>query len=376
MELDSKDYGTLFFDLNSGAINWSYQAPTQNAPTIVAPTSDGGVAITSSSGVLRLDASGSVSAVPGMPSGAVQSSWYGKVDAQGSQGASQVRQALDLAPSFWSLPHGNQSGNNSAIQQVMTVESQGDEKQLPDLSQPPVCWPPETIIVPALLHTVPTCGNLNAIELLTEKSPDEIFQDYIQKFVPVTQNTQTNKENNDVMSFTDSTGAHQVNVTGVGQKLTITLEGLISLGQGPFSVLTERFDPVNHVISAVTLKGHPLAGWRYWRVYSIGTNDLVIETGAYDQPAAGSGLAWWVRKNFWGYYFGLGTVSKGWQHYLEFIENDLHASRGSSLNNTLGGIPLKNYPFRTLNLTNSYWDYDKDFTSYILNNVCQSTSCN
>jgi hypothetical protein len=156
----------------------------------------------------------------------------------------------------------------------------------------------------------------------------------------------------------------------------LTLEGLISLGQGPFSVLTERFDPVNHVISAVTLKGHPLAGWRYWRVYSIGTNDLVIETGAYDQPAAGSGLARWVRKNFWGYYFGLGTVSKGWQHYLEFIENDLHASRGSSLNNTLGGIPLKNYPFRTLNLTNSYWDYDKDFTSYILNNVCQSTSCN
>ena len=61
------------------------------------------------------------------------------------------------------------------------------------------------------------------------------------------------------------------------------------------SVMTERFDAANHTISAVTLAGHPLAGWRYWRVYSIGTNDVVIETGAYDQP--GPGL-----KNYAGYF--------------------------------------------------------------------------
>jgi hypothetical protein len=46
-----------------------------------------------------------------------------------------------------------------------------------------------------------------------------------------------------------------------------------------------------------------------------------------------------------------------------------------SLNGTLGGIKLKNYdgPYR---LIQGYWDYAGDFTSYILNNVCQSSSCN
>jgi hypothetical protein len=43
--------------------------------------------------------------------------------------------------------------------------------------------------------------------------------------------------------------------------------------------MSERVDTTNNVISVVTLQGHPLAGWRYWRVYSIGTNDLVVETG-------------------------------------------------------------------------------------------------
>ena len=27
-------------------------------------------------------------------------------------------------------------------------------------------------------------------------------------------------------------------------------------------------------------------------------------------------------------------------------------------------------------LLNAYWDYSGNFTNYILNNVCQSTSCN
>jgi hypothetical protein len=27
-------------------------------------------------------------------------------------------------------------------------------------------------------------------------------------------------------------------------------------------------------------------------------------------------------------------------------------------------------------LVDGYWDYGGDFTGYILNNVCQSTSCN
>lgn len=140
--------------------------------------------------------------------------------------------------------------------------------------------------------------------------------------------------------------------------------------QGPFSVQTERFDPTNHVISAVTLQGHPLAGWRYWRVYSIGQNDVVIETGAYDQPGPGP-------KNYLGYYVpGRWMVSKGWYKYLLYIRDKLQARQGSSLQNTLGGIRLRNYAWPDGPLVEGYWDYDADFTSYILNNVCQSQTCN
>jgi hypothetical protein len=70
------------------------------------------------------------------------------------------------------------------------------------------------------------------------------------------------------------------------------------------------------------------------------------------------------------------TVSRGWQHYLEKIQTKIEASQGLKLHDTLGGIPLKNYPFRPIMLLNGYWDYDKDFTNYILDNVCQSTTCN
>jgi hypothetical protein len=96
---------------------------------------------------------------------------------------------------------------------------------------------------------------------------------------------------------------------------------------------------------------------------------VVIETGAYDQPAPG-------RLNFWGYYYGLNLVSKGWDHYLQFIQNNISAPQGSNLHNTVGGIPLKEYPWRPISLLGGYWDYDGDFTNYLLNNICQSTACN
>jgi hypothetical protein len=105
-------------------------------------------------------------------------------------------------------------------------------------------------------------------------------------------------------------------------------------------------------------------------VYSIETNDVVIETGAYDQP--GPGL-----KNYVGYYLGQGTVSAGWREYLQFIKQQLNAQEGSHLRNSLGGIPLMFTPtnFDPNALLDGYWDYWGDFTTYILNNVCQSTSC-
>jgi hypothetical protein len=128
--------------------------------------------------------------------------------------------------------------------------------------------------------------NYNSIEILTTKSPSYIFQTYLQTFEGAWPG------NNDVATVPNTT-----NITGTGQNLQFTLESIfaskplvwLGLGQGPFSVQTERFDTTANAISAVTLQGHPLAGWRYWRVYSVGTNDLVIETGAADVSAADNG---------------------------------------------------------------------------------------
>jgi len=126
----------------------------------------------------------------------------------------------------------------------------------------------------------------------------------------------------------------------------------LGLGQGPFSVQTERFDSSAHTISAVTLKGHPLAGWRYWRVYSVGANDVVIETGASDSPGPG-------RKNYAGFFIAKGKVLKTWEEYLRYIQRDLHAQQGSN---------------PSLNVVEG--EYDDSKRDYILLNVCQATSCN
>ena len=268
------------------------------------------------------------------------------------------------AATFASLSGGNSSAQGTAIQQVQTNQAQGYAKQLPDLSLPGICYPP----MGGLIVLIPTCGNINAIELLTNKSPAYIFQNYIQTFAPVANNPQ---RPNSVMYFENPTNTQSdINVTSPGQILRISLEGFNAVLQKPFFVMTERVDPADNVISAVTLQGHPLAGWRYWRVYSIGTNDVVIETGAYDQPGPGA-------KNYAGYYIAKGDISGGWQQYLQFIQKQLNATQGANLNNGyLGGIRLRRYGWSDASPLQGYWDYVGDFTEYILDNVCQSSSCN
>jgi hypothetical protein len=76
----------------------------------------------------------------------------------------------------------NHSGNGMAIDQVLTIHPQTDEKQLPDLTGFITCYPP--IVDTPDPAPGPTCGNINAIELLTDKSPDYIFQNYLQTFKP------------------------------------------------------------------------------------------------------------------------------------------------------------------------------------------------
>ncbi len=223
----------------------------------------------------------------------------------------------NYATTFAAFVGGNASGQGTAIDWIMSKFSPTNLlKQLPDIIVP-ACWP-----VPVTpLGLLPTCGNINAIELLTTDSPDSIFQDLIQTFAPVTGHT------NSITNFTGGlTFSNPVNVTGSGQILTITFTAMPL----PFAVMTERFDPVAHIISVVTLQGHPLAGWRYWRVYSIGINDVVIETGAYDQPGPGFAL-------YAGYYIFQGVVKKGWMGYLRNIQSRLNVPQGQHLNNSRAG---------------------------------------
>jgi hypothetical protein len=90
---------------------------------------------------------------------------------------------------------------------------------------------------------------------------------------------------------------------------------------------------------------------------------VVVETGAYDQP--GPGL-----KNYVGYYLARTDILFGWSEFLKFISDDLHASVGSNLR-TIGGQPVDvNHLYQGIR------DNSGVLTGYILNNICQSTSCN
>ena len=339
-----------------GAVLWI--VPNEE-PTIA--TAGGGVI--GKSGILY----GASGAAEGQSNSGTSAGWLGNLlgysYSQSSGSVASVTSAVtDYATTYAALQGGNASGQGTAIQQVITKSPQGPAKQLPDFHGPATCWPlPIVSPGPPLVYATPTCGNISAIELITSQTPDSIFQQYLQTFKPVTHNQ------NSQMNFTGPGGAADIDVTGPGQVLTIALQGAPGILQGPFSVISERFDPAARTISAVTLQGHPLAGWRYWRVYSIGTNDVVVETGAYDQPGPGP-------KNFLGYYITPRFLLKSWEYYLLFIQKDLRAPQGNHLT-TINRIARRGYP-SSASWVKGYWDYFGDFTTYLLNNVCPSTSCN
>jgi hypothetical protein len=153
-----------------------------------------------------------------------------------------------------------------------------------------------------------------------------------------------------------------------GQRLDILMKFPYSLGQGGFSIMTERVDTTADTMSVVTLKGHPLAGWRYWRVYSIAPGDVVIETGAYDGPGPGP-------KNYVGYYLASGTISKSWREFLRYIQsqkNDLGPTIRIQNHLSIDGIATWPASY----LLDGIWDYYGQYKNYILDNVCQATACN
>jgi len=327
------------FNVGAGEANWSYQAGTQSTFAIMGALAGNNIELNDSqAGVLQLDSSGNASQVTSSSGGVPQVTWGGAWYLENSQGSSEFElPQVTLADSTWTMPVGNESNNSAAIDQVQSNQTQGTSHQLPPNN--------------ATLNT-----NYNSIELLTTVSPATIFAQYIQTFAGVQA-----RNKNSIATCPDGT-----NVTASGQTITFALQGLfgsntmvkMGLGQGPFSVQVERFDTSAATISVVTLQGHPLEGWRYWRAYSVGTNDVVIETGAADLPGPG-------RKNYWGYFFFAPNQIEVWHQYLEFILSDIrqnldpNVSQGSTFQ---------------YNLVQGEWGYQSQ--SYILNNVCQSSWCN
>ena len=86
--------------------------------------------------------------------------------------------------------------------------------------------------------------------------------------------------------------------------------------QGDFSVKVTRFDQSNHSFVVQTLAGHPLAGWRYWGVRSLGRGTYLIETFGVDHRAGWTDSAKWAAGGEYGAY-------RTWNKYLESVVRDV-----------------------------------------------------
>lgn len=120
-------------------------------------------------------------------------------------------------------------------------------------------------------------SNYNAIELATTLSPQQVFDLYLRTFV--------NKLINNPIASVVSTN----NVDGIGDDVRFEMRGWKGYLQDRFTVRVKRYEPnmaepEKYLFSIVTMSDHPLAGWRYWRVYRSSPSTVVIETGAVDKP--------------------------------------------------------------------------------------------
>lgn len=332
----------------SGSVKWSVPGFTP-----VMATADGGVIAWGPSGYVTFDQNG---VQTGMLAELPTQSWTGKEYELGSIDQVAVL-PINFAPSYLAMPGGNQSGNGTAIWQVLSPA--------PPSSSPQKQLPPQG----AALNS-----NYNSIEILTTVSPDTIFSKYIQTFAGAGNPPAGTANPNTEVTIIN---APPPPITATGQNITFRLDdflnytfcainGLPCPMQGPFSVQSERFDTTAHTISAVTLTGHPLAGWRYWRVYSVGTNDVVVETGAVDTSYGGL----LHPLNYAGYYLTKGIQLKTWEDDLRYIFNQIKANDDPHA--VEGTTPQ-------YNIVKGEWNQavpGSPSQTDILENVCQSSTCN
>ena len=221
---------TAAFDA-SGNIRWSVPNDT---PVIA--KADGGVI--GRSGV-AYDRNGGTTG-QGLLGTTQTQGWFGNVlgtsYGMNSNSVSSFRsQPTSYAATFAALSGGNVSAHAiqlvgylispfAYIEQVAARLVNGGT-QLPNLAfPPPRCYPPLVLVTPPVEPpTRPTCGNINAIEILTSQTPDSIFQQYLQTFKPVAGNGDPTRSPNSIMSFSAASGA-PLNVTAPGQIANITIK--------------------------------------------------------------------------------------------------------------------------------------------------------
>jgi IPT/TIG domain len=327
------------FDL-SGNVKWSVPGFTP-----VMATADGGVIAKSTSGPVQYVTFDQNGVANGMLAGMPTQSWIQNTYQKGSIDLAAIA-PIAYASSFLAMLGGNQTGNGTAIQQVQTNFPQQD-----------VETPPASNAATDLSNYE---ANYSAVEILTNATPDYIFQNYVQQYRGIQQ-----QDKNSVGYVPDGT-----NVTGVGQEVTFTLKGPVSLLQGPFKVRMKALDATAHLMAVVTLKGHPLFGRRYWRVFSLGQGDVVVETGAIDTPACPSSPIYetvvFSCTNYWGYYAFSGQQTKIWKGQLQYILNDLPLHGFAAQK---GSTPAYNY-------LGGKWGWDVSFRSnYLWPYLCYASAC-
>ena len=107
--------------------------------------------------------------------------------------------------------------------------------------------------------------NYHEAVLTTDATPDQIFNTYVRTFDALASNSVV------------QVSVPQGGVDSVGQVVTCELIGPIGYGQPAFSVESIRFDAASRTLAVKTLPGHPLLGWRYWRVSSPAAGQVKVE---------------------------------------------------------------------------------------------------
>lgn len=228
------------FDI-AGTVKWT--APGY-APRFA--TSGGGLIADGPVGRYTFDADGNSTGAVSNPPQAY--SWTGEGYNLGSV-EQVVAHWFTLAPTFAAIADGNASENGTAIKQTYET-AHSNEEQLP---------PPD-----ATLHF-----NYNSIHLSTDLTAHQIFEQYLQTFAGVKENTNSVAY---VSSATPVTTPRQT-VSFILKKPNPVLKG--------FKVGVAQADGASNTISVVTLKGHPLAGWRYFRSFDVAPTEVVVETGPW-----------------------------------------------------------------------------------------------